>query len=95
MTKPTSKVMAGVAVAALATAGVAAVIRYRQGQKPDPDGQKAITNWKVMGRGEGLCWLAMEPVTGRTHQLRVHSAATGWPIGWPPGSSRRCPTRPR
>ena len=37
MTKPTSKVMAGVAVAALATASVAAVIRYRQGQKPDPD----------------------------------------------------------
>ena len=25
-------------------------------------------------------WLALEPVTGRTHQLRVHSAATGWPI---------------
>ena len=22
----------------------------------------------------------MEPVTGRTHQLRVHSAAMGWPI---------------
>jgi hypothetical protein len=29
-------VLAGVAVAALATAGVAAVIRYRQGLKPDP-----------------------------------------------------------
>jgi hypothetical protein len=37
MTKTTTRVMAGVAVAALATAGVAAVIRYRQGQKPDPD----------------------------------------------------------
>jgi hypothetical protein len=37
MTKPTSRVMAGVAVAALATAGVAAVIRYRLGQKPDPE----------------------------------------------------------
>jgi hypothetical protein len=37
MTKPTTRVMAGVALAALATAGVAAVIRYRQGQKPDPD----------------------------------------------------------
>jgi len=49
-------------------------------QKPDPEGQKAITNWKVMGRGDGLTWLAMEPVTGRTHQLRVHSSATGWPI---------------
>jgi tRNA pseudouridine32 synthase / 23S rRNA pseudouridine746 synthase len=49
-------------------------------QKPDPEGQKAITNWKVMGRSDGLTWLAMEPVTGRTHQLRVHSSATGWPI---------------
>lgn len=37
MTKSTTRVVAGVAVAALATAGAAAVIRYRQGQKPDPD----------------------------------------------------------
>src|SRR6201986_3252371 len=49
-------------------------------QKPDPEGQPAITNWKVLGRGNGLAWLAMEPVTGRTHQLRVHASATGWPI---------------
>ena len=28
----------------------------------------------------GLTWLALEPVTGRTHQLRVHCAAMGWPI---------------
>jgi tRNA pseudouridine32 synthase/23S rRNA pseudouridine746 synthase len=27
-----------------------------------------------------LTWLALEPLTGRTHQLRVHSAAMGWPI---------------
>lgn len=49
-------------------------------QKPDPDGQKAVTNWKVCGRGNGLTWLALEPVTGRTHQLRVHTSAMGWPI---------------
>ncbi|WP_316201921.1 MULTISPECIES: RNA pseudouridine synthase [unclassified Bradyrhizobium] len=114
-------------------------------QKPDPNGQPAVTKWRVLGRsyaspaanpspgspptcginspppcgegsgvgvhnggvarsylppqpsptrGEGaqeaagesetsstkLTWLAMEPVTGRTHQLRVHSAASGWPI---------------
>jgi tRNA pseudouridine32 synthase/23S rRNA pseudouridine746 synthase len=118
-------------------------------QKPDPEGQPAITKWRVMGRsntpppsggetsevrseglevgvgiyndsltlgyppprpsqsersssrprkGEGahiplgtvettkggattrLTWLAMEPVTGRTHQLRVHASAIGWPI---------------
>ena len=49
-------------------------------QKPDPDGQIAITKWKVLGRGDGVSWLAMEPLTGRTHQLRVHAAAQGWPI---------------
>ena len=49
-------------------------------QKPDPEGQQAITNWKVLGRSDGLAWLAMEPVTGRTHQLRVHAARQGWPI---------------
>ncbi|MGZ5835852.1 MAG: RluA family pseudouridine synthase [Xanthobacteraceae bacterium] len=27
-----------------------------------------------------LTWLALEPITGRTHQLRVHCAAMGWPI---------------
>jgi len=29
---------------------------------------------------EPLAWLALTPVTGRTHQLRVHCAAMGWPI---------------
>jgi tRNA pseudouridine32 synthase/23S rRNA pseudouridine746 synthase len=48
--------------------------------KPDPDGQPAVTTWRVMGRGNGMTWLALEPVTGRTHQLRVHCAAMGWPI---------------
>ena len=46
-------------------------------QKPDPEGQSAVTNWKVLGRGNGLTWLALEPVTGRTHQLRVHCGRDG------------------
>jgi tRNA pseudouridine32 synthase/23S rRNA pseudouridine746 synthase len=50
----------------------------------DPQGQLASTTWKVMGRSaaaeDRLSWLALEPLTGRTHQLRVHSAAMGWPI---------------
>jgi tRNA pseudouridine32 synthase/23S rRNA pseudouridine746 synthase len=49
-------------------------------QKHDPQGQPAQTKWKVMGRAPGLTWLALEPLTGRTHQLRVHCAETGWPI---------------
>ena len=32
-------------------------------------------------KGEGRrTWVALEPLTGRTHQLRVHCAALGWPI---------------
>jgi hypothetical protein len=37
VTKTTTRVLAGAAVTALGAAGVAAVIRYRQGQKPDPE----------------------------------------------------------
>jgi tRNA pseudouridine32 synthase/23S rRNA pseudouridine746 synthase len=53
--------------------------------KHDPQGQPAVTRWKVMGSpppcGEGkISWLALEPLTGRTHQLRVHCAEMGWPI---------------
>ena len=46
----------------------------------DPHGQPATTTWKVLGRTGDFTWLALEPLTGRTHQLRVHCAATGWPI---------------
>ena len=55
--------------------------------KHDPNGQPAVTKWKVLGSfsppaaGEGkISWLALEPLTGRTHQLRVHCAEMGWPI---------------
>ena len=54
--------------------------------KHDPKGQPAVTKWRVLGRctpggeGPGLAWLALEPVTGRTHQLRVHCTEMGWPI---------------
>jgi tRNA pseudouridine32 synthase/23S rRNA pseudouridine746 synthase len=48
--------------------------------KPDPKGRPAVTTWKVLGRATGLTWLALEPVTGRTHQLRVHCAEMGWPV---------------
>jgi tRNA pseudouridine32 synthase/23S rRNA pseudouridine746 synthase len=48
--------------------------------KPDPSGQPAATTWKVLGRAGSETWLALEPLTGRTHQLRVHCAAMGWPV---------------
>jgi tRNA pseudouridine32 synthase / 23S rRNA pseudouridine746 synthase len=48
--------------------------------KHDPKGQPAVTTWKVLGRAANLAWLALEPLTGRTHQLRVHCAEMSWPI---------------
>lgn len=48
--------------------------------KVDPAGDNALTRFAVLGRGGGLTWLALSPVTGRTHQLRVHCAAMGFPI---------------
>jgi len=48
--------------------------------KPDPNGQPAQTDWRVRGVADGFAWLELEPLTGRTHQLRVHCAAMGFPI---------------
>ncbi|WP_425338907.1 RluA family pseudouridine synthase [Methylocapsa acidiphila] len=48
--------------------------------KVDPRGQPAQTRWLVLARSENHAFLALEPLTGRTHQLRVHCAALGWPI---------------
>jgi tRNA pseudouridine32 synthase/23S rRNA pseudouridine746 synthase len=53
--------------------------------KVDPLGQPSKTLWRVMGTGETeegrpISWLELEPLTGRTHQLRVHCAAMGWAI---------------
>ena len=49
--------------------------------KVDPEnGISAITDYRVLGRGDGHTWLELTPQTGRTHQLRVHCAALGHPI---------------
>jgi 23S rRNA pseudouridine955/2504/2580 synthase len=45
------------------------------------DGKRAVTYYRVIDSvGTRASWLALQPVTGRTHQLRVHCAAIGTPI---------------
>ncbi|WP_443747947.1 pseudouridine synthase [Asticcacaulis solisilvae] len=43
-------------------------------------GKPSLTRFRVVGRGEGRTRMALEPVTGRSHQLRVHMMALGHPI---------------
>ena len=45
-----------------------------------PDGKTCITEFRVLERFDGYSKLALRPVTGRTHQLRVHCAHMGYPI---------------
>jgi len=44
-------------------------------------GQPARSRYRVIDRaGNSACWMELQPLTGRTHQLRVHLAAIGHPI---------------
>ncbi len=53
----------------------------RPRQKVDDEhGRPALTHWRLLERGADTSRLELHPVTGRTHQLRVHLQFIGHPI---------------
>ena len=43
-------------------------------------GRRAVTEWAVEERRGHMTQMRLHPLTGRSHQLRVHMATMGWPI---------------
>ncbi|MBC5766011.1 RluA family pseudouridine synthase [Ramlibacter albus] len=53
----------------------------RPRQKVDTErGKPSATRWRVLAREGSTTRVALDPVTGRSHQLRVHMLAIGHPI---------------
>ena len=50
-------------------------------QKVDPQlGKPSQTRWQILQRADHTTRLLLQPLSGRTHQLRVHLQAIGHPI---------------
>jgi len=65
----------GIIDAPIARRPLPSLLRY-----VNQEGKPSRTEFTVLERKEGITKLALQPITGRTHQLRVHCAHMGFPI---------------
>ncbi len=55
-------------------------VSHHPAPQPSSSSRAEAARRASFGAEPQLTWLALEPLTGRTHQLRVHCAEMGWPI---------------
>ena len=65
----------GIIDAPIARRELPSLLRY-----VNPGGKPSRTEFSVLERKAGITKLALQPITGRTHQLRVHCSYMGYPI---------------
>lgn len=65
----------GIIDAPIARRPLPSLLRY-----VNPEGKPSVTEYRVLARSDKLCKLALSPITGRTHQLRLHCFHMGFPI---------------
>ncbi len=57
------------------------IVTNKEKMVPSAEGQRSVTRYRVIQRvGKDVSWLALEPLTGRKHQLRVHCSNLDCPI---------------
>ena len=65
----------GIIDAPIARKPLPSLLRY-----VNQEGKPSVTEYRVLQRYETASLLELKPITGRTHQLRVHCAYMGFPI---------------
>ena len=56
------------------------IITREVASSDDPDALYALTHWRLIYSGCGISIVDAYPITGRTHQIRVHFASIGYPL---------------